>query len=413
MAVDRDRWVWLSDEALEDAPLKVESDDPGDHRRAAHPSVVRGLELHLRGETERALAELSTAAAAQESRAEALLLSGQILFERGRFEEAAERFRKLAEAAPDHRTAQFNRGVALVRLGRWGEAVDCFQRAAIAAPERAAAWFGMGVSLLHERRGAEARAAFEQSLKLRPGHVPSLAGEAAALQMEKKYPAALAIYRRLLAEQKDVPELLANALSAAVEARERNLVREWAGRLLELDPACPAPWLAQAVAAIDAGDLREGARFADRFARSEPESFEDWYNLGLCYQRLDRPADAFRAFEQAAALRPAHADTRKLLTLLAIELKDVEAAARYHQSLGGKSWEISFQLGLLFQDERRLKEAADLYREALRLKPDCVEALINMGHVLRELGQPDKARDCWRKAVELRPEIASQYFDRN
>jgi tetratricopeptide (TPR) repeat protein len=414
MAAERDRWVWFSDEVFEEDPLRVEPRDPSTRKRAAsHPSVVRGLELHARGNTDRALAELTVAASAPESRAEALLLSGQILFESGRFEEAAERFRKLAEAAPDHRAAQYNRGVALARVGRWEDAVDCFQKAALAAPERPATWFGLGVSLLHQRRGAEARAAFEQSLKLRPGHAPSLAGEAAALQMEKKYPAALTIYRRLLADKKDVPELLSNALAAAVEARERALVREWAGRLLELDPTSPAPWLAQAVAAIDAGDLREGARFADRFAREGPGSFEDWYNLGLCYQRLDRLADAFQAFERAESIRPSHEDTLKLLALLAIELKDVDAAVRYHRALGGGSWEVSFQLALLLQDERRLKESAELYREALKLKPDCVEALINLGHVLRDLGQADKARECWRKAVELRPEIASQYFDRN
>jgi Tfp pilus assembly protein PilF len=294
-------------------------------------------------------------------------------------------------------------------MGRWREAVDCFQRAALAAPDRAATWFGLGVSLLHERRGAEARAAFEQSLKLRPEHAPSLAGLAAGLQMEGKLAQSLAIYRRLLAAKADSAELLSNALAVAVDLRERALVREWGRRLLSLDPGCRMALLAQAVSALDAGDLGEAARFSDELAAAA-ESFEDWHNLGLCYQRLERPEDAYRAFERAAGLRPGHSDTLKSLALLAIERRDVEAAAKYHRALGGASWEASFQLGLLYQDEQRLNEAAELYREALHQKSDCVEALINLGHVYRSLGQPDKARECWSKAVELKPEVARQYF---
>jgi len=146
--------------------------------------------------------------------------------------------------------------------------VECFERAALAAPERGAAWFGLGVSLLHERRGAEARAAFGQSLKLRPEHVPSLAGEAAALQMTEKFGPALAIYRRLLDEKPDLPELLANGLAVAVELRERSLVREWAGKLLELDPRSRTALLAQAVAASTRATRRKPCAFAPSSPRS-------------------------------------------------------------------------------------------------------------------------------------------------
>ena len=413
MAADKDRWLWFAEDQFVDSPLAAEPDDPGVRKRAAaHPAVVRAMALHSQGQPEAALAELATVAGAKEGRADAYLLAGQIQFEQQRYEEAAQSYQKLAEVAPEHRAAQFNRGVCLARLGRWKDAVECFERAALAAPERGAAWFGLGVSLLHERRGAEARAAFGQSLKLRPEHVPSLAGEAAALQMTEKFGPALAIYRRLLDEKPDLPELLANGLAVAVELRERSLVREWAGKLLELDPRSRTALLAQAVAAIDAGDPEEAMRFCAKLA-AVSGTFDDWHNLGVCYQRLDRPDDAFRAFERAAALRPGDPETVKALAFLAIERRDIQAAARYHRALGDASWEASFQLGLLYQDEKRFNEAAGLYREALRQKPDCAEALINLGHVHIALGQADKARECWSKAVELRPEIASQYFGKS
>jgi tetratricopeptide (TPR) repeat protein len=411
MAAERNHWLWFSDTQWVENPLSEEDYDPqAEKRAAAHPALVRAMELHQEGRHDEALIQLGAAEEATDSRADALGLAGQILFEQKCFEEAAESYRKLTECSPDHPTAHFNRGVSLARLERWHEAVECFQRAAVAAPQRTEVWFGLGVSLLHERRGAEARAAFQQSLKLRPEHVPSLAGEAVALQMDKKPLPALAIYRRLLNEHAPPPELLANALAAAVELRERALVREWAAKLLRADPGSRAAWLALATVAIEAGDFQAGSECCAKLTENAPDCFEDWYNLGVCYQRLEQSEEAFNAFEHAAGIRPDHAGTLKALAMLAIERGDVEAGARYHKALGGVSWEIAFQLGLLYQDQGKLEEAAAQYREAIERKADCVEALINLGHVMQRLGHPTEAREYWQKAVQMRPEVAAQYF---
>jgi len=36
--------------------------------------------------------------------------------------------------------------------------------------------------------------------------------------------------------------------------------------------------------------------------------------------------------------------------------------------------------------------------------------LLNLGHALKALGQDQEARSCWQKAVEAKPELATQYF---
>jgi len=414
MVAEQNKWLWFSDTQWVENPLAEEDYDPqAEKRPASHPALLRAMELHRDGHDDEALIQLGAAEEDAESRADALGLAGQILFEQKCFEEASESYRKLAEHSPDHPTAHFNRGVSLARLGQWRDAVECFQRAAVAAPQRTEVWFGLGVSLLHQRRGAEARAAFQQSLKLRPEHVPTLAGEAVALQMDKKPLPALAIYRRLLGEKAEAPELLANALAVAVELRERALVREWAAKLLRADPRSRAAWLALATVAIEAEDFQAGSECCAKLTENAPDCFEDWYNLGVCYQRLERPEEAFRAFEHAAGIRPDHAGTLKALAMLAIERGDVEAGARYHKALGGVSWEIAFQLGLLYQDKGLLEEAAEQYREALRRKADCVEALINLGHVLQGLGRQEEARECWRTAVQTRPDVAGEYFGKS
>lgn len=98
------------------------------------------------------------------------------------------------------------------------------------------------------------------------------------------------------------------------------------------------------------------------------------------------------------------------MTALAIERGDVAAAQGYRERLTNCGWEVSYNLALLQQNLGQLDEAADLYRETLETKPDCGEALLNLGHVLNSQGRDGDARECWKAAVAANPEIASRYF---
>jgi tetratricopeptide (TPR) repeat protein len=62
------------------------------------------------------------------------------------------------------------------------------------------------------------------------------------------------------------------------------------------------------------------------------------------------------------------------------------------------------------QKAGQLDDAARLYREALDEREQFPEALLNLGHVLKDQGKQDEARDCWKKALEQKPEIAGAYF---
>jgi tetratricopeptide (TPR) repeat protein len=58
-----------------------------------------------------------------------------------------------------------------------------------------------------------------------------------------------------------------------------------------------------------------------------------------------------------------------------------------------------------------MQEAAKYYEQALAQQPQFAEALLNLGHVRKSMGQEEEARICWRKAVEAKPELAETYFE--
>ena len=58
-----------------------------------------------------------------------------------------------------------------------------------------------------------------------------------------------------------------------------------------------------------------------------------------------------------------------------------------------------------------MESAIQHYREALNERPNFAEALLNLGHALKQQGQQDEARQCWKQALEARPELAQGYFE--
>ena len=63
----------------------------------------------------------------------------------------------------------------------------------------------------------------------------------------------------------------------------------------------------------------------------------------------------------------------------------------------------------MLKDLGQLDAALASYRRALELKPDLAEAYNNVGGVLKDLGQLDAAVASYRKALELKPDFADAY----
>ena len=403
------QWLWFLDDDLVHTFLNVEPENPQLVRRAAsHPAVVRAMRLWLQASPDEALAELEPAIA--DGNADALLVAGQIEFERSHFEEAAARYRVLSERFPDHPFASLNLGLCSARLRQWAGAVDSLQRAVLLNPERAEAWQSLGVSLLHQRRTAEARSAFAQTLKLRPEYAPAWLGQAAALQLESKHAEALAIYERMLEAQPGREEILTNALAAAMDLRDHAKARALANRLLQLKPHSQPALLALASAATDDEDFVGAAQWWTRLTETAPDSFEDWFNLGVCHQRMWQSEKAAEAFERAHNLKPDDGEALEGLAQTLRELEDHErtvAAWRKLVHLEPGRDDLRFQAGLVFHDSGLPREAALEFEECTRRKPTWRDAWINLAASCVASGDKDGATRAFETVLKLDPANAA------
>jgi tetratricopeptide (TPR) repeat protein len=68
------------------------------------------------------------------------------------------------------------------------------------------------------------------------------------------------------------------------------------------------------------------------------------------------------------------------------------------------------RLGLVLQAQGRLSEAAAAYRKALQLDPEYVAALIGLGEIEAQLGQPEAALQRFDTAIEIDPQQARAHL---
>ena len=68
-------------------------------------------------------------------------------------------------------------------------------------------------------------------------------------------------------------------------------------------------------------------------------------------------------------------------------------------------------MGVALRDQGKLDEAIVSYRRALELKPDLAGTHHNLGGVLLKQGKLDEAVACFRRALELNPGFAETHSD--
>ena len=382
----------------------------------AHNPKARDAHLNLvgplsdAGRLEDALAAARVAVDQRPGHALAYSNLGRTLVLLERFEEAEEVLRNALELDARNVTAHQNLGEALRRQKRYEEAIAMYRAALAIKGDHAAAYGGLGAALFETERYEESFAALERALALDPG-APSagktalFAGRAARKLGRSK--AAGAQFRKAAALAPDSLEPLLE-LSGLLFARDRGgEAEEYLRRARELRPNDPLTLHKVAEALRNAGRLQEALDAYRVALRNDPEFAYALVGLAAALVDLQRYEKALESLARAASLEmdPATAATSHFLAGRALkELGRMpEAAARFEQAIESdpNHAEALDHLALWRFQQRRYKDALDLYRAQSVLKPDSVTIHANIGVTLYFLGRPEEALAAMERVLQL------------
>lgn len=131
------------------------------------------------------------------------------------------------------------------------------------------------------------------------------------------------------------------------------------------------------------------------------------FNLGLMYLKQGREQDATSAMDAAARAYLASGDQN----LSAGYLEEAEEDFRGLLLIDPEFYPGRLKLGMVHAAARRHKEAAELFRQLTRERPNRPEAHRHLGAALYELGQYNEAAAALQQSITLQPDSTDALYD--
>ncbi len=180
------------------------------------------------------------------------------------------------------------------------------------------------------------------------------------------------------------------------------------GRAIALDSGRSAFFNNYGAALQGLGRYVEAMVFFHRALQLQPDYVDALSNLGLAQASLGQEEAAIASLRRALELQPRHLDSvKRLAEILQRQGHDEQAVELYRKSIADKPHPaLCLNLGNLLSMSGRTDLAVPEYEKAVESQPDLAEAWFNQGVAYQDQRIIPRARECFDRAVELRPERA-------
>ncbi len=163
------------------------------------------------------------------------------------------------------------------------------------------------------------------------------------------------------------------------------------------------PQLAQAYAALQAGQADEARRLYGQVAGAEPRNVDALLGLAAISAQQGNTEEASRRYLQILELEPRHALAQSGLIAILGRADPLAAESRLRQLIAREpaSAYLHFTLGNLYADQSQWAQAQQAYFQAHHLDPANPDYAYNLAVALEHVSQPKLALGFYRRAMQL------------
>jgi serine/threonine-protein kinase len=152
----------------------------------------------------------------------------------------------------------------------------------------------------------------------------------------------------------------------------------------------------------DQGEWDEAIAELRRAVALRPDYWRNLASLGYAYMKTGRHQDAIATYARLTDLQPDNSRGFQMLGFAHQTVGDNrQALANYRRAIQlGRDALAYLNMGTIYYDEGRFREAARAYEEVIGLGPASPVTHGNLGDAYERLGEPGKARKAYARAVE-------------
>ena len=170
-------------------------------------------------------------------------------------------------------------------------------------------------------------------------------------------------------------------------------------------------------------DCEKALPYFEKAVESDSNYAEAWAQSGFCNEKLGKHAEALEASKKAVSLRPS-AESYFNIGLASFYLKQYkEAADAYRQSIKLDPYNAAdayYALGLVYRDWGKTDDEIQAYKAAIRLRPDYTVAYERLGSRYLRSKKFSEAIEIFRQLAALKPgdanapnNMGEAYFELN
>ena len=218
--------------------------------------------------------------------------------------------------------------------------------------------------------------------------------------------------------------LVAQGVLAMQEESGYQLAIKLLSQITDIDERQEALEL-RAVANYVLGNYQRSRSDLFKVAKLDPNSYDNWSNIGLSYAAVGELSLARTAFERSFRLIVAGVDKPEFnsqasavinnLALVVDQLGDDDKASEYYSlaiEISPTNASAIANKGALLMNQRKYLQAVSLFDRAIQIQPGYANAYMNRGLLKELLGDPEAAISDLNKAIELDPVYPQAYFSR-
>jgi tetratricopeptide (TPR) repeat protein len=304
-------------------------------------------------------------------------------------------------------------GLARVQLGESGPAIEAFERARHLAPQKAPPYFGLGLVYMKKGDIEKALEAYRGGLARDPNNVAANQNYALLLMQKHDFRDAVDPLKKLKSLGHDDASTRATLIEACLRAGMKSEGEDEINQFLSGHLATMQQELALAKLLLADEEGRAAEEVLRHATATWPQAPEPHGDLGLLLIQGQQYETAVRELGRAAQLDPDSAKYALGLGEALLRWRHDPVALQYLLAVGQKFGNLplyKFELGLAYYYLTRFQEALQEFETVAQEQPKSSQVQYLLGGTDQALGELDKAEDCYRKAIALKPDDASYYL---
>jgi arylsulfatase A-like enzyme/Tfp pilus assembly protein PilF len=177
---------------------------------------------------------------------------------------------------------------------------------------------------------------------------------------------------------------------------------------LDLNPKFDQAMVGLGRALINQNDPDGAKNWVEKALRYNPQNYRAWYELAFIEATRDKTA-ALAAYEKTVSIQPNFALARRDFGMFQYQQKNYADAVHQLEKaaeLGmDKDPQLYNFLGISYSLTKRLPQAVESYKKALKIDPSLAEGHLNLGLAYEQMGQKGLADKEYQQACKLKQDF--------